>query len=236
MDLPDDPTIEQLDEHTREAVAAHWVHRAASELSVAIAFRRLRPRLQDVGAVAVVLGLVDKAVTDEERHAALCMRLAARYAGRELAMPAGSEREHGDTQPSFGTRDERSEVALTVIGMCCINESIASEWIRSCWQVSTSPTALAANKAHLQDEIDHARLGWAHVASSAVPPELKARLRPRIPRMVEVNVAEWKRTDPHLPARGVEGHGHLGASVHESVIDVAVRDVVLPGLRHVELM
>lgn len=229
LDLPDDATIELLPEPSRRAIAGHWLHRASAELGVAVAFEALRPRLRDVGAAEVVLALADKAIDDERRHGELCARLSARYLGEAVAVPEPRD----GALPDFGTGDEPTEVALVVLGMCCINESIASEWIRSCWQLATSPTALAANKAHLQDEIDHARLGWAHLASSAVSPALKRTLRTWAPRLVRVNVAEWKKRDALLPEEGIPSHGHMSVGDHDDVIDAAVRDVVLPGLAHV---
>lgn len=230
-DLPEDPTIDALSPELRAAIAAHWNHRALSEARVALAFEALRPRLTAQGADAAVLALVDKAVLDERRHSALCTQLEARYRGAHAAPP--------DVQsaplPDFATGDEALEVALLVLGMSCINESIASEWIRSCWRVASAPTAIYANREHLQDEIDHARLGWAHFASAAVSSELKARVRLWVPRVLDANVREWRRRDAHLPEGGLHAHGHLGATEHDEVIDAAVRDVVLPGLALVGL-
>ena len=233
IELPDDATIDLLPAPARQAIAGHWLHRASAELGVAVAFEAFRPRLRDVGAAAVVLALADKAIDDERRHGELCARLAARYLG-ETAVIVPEAR--AGALPDFGTGDEPTEVALLALGMCCINESVASEWIRSCWQVATSPAAVAANKVHLQDEIDHARLGWAHLASDAVGPALKRTLATWAPRLVRVNVAEWKKRDAYLPPEGIPAHGHLSAVEQEEVVDAAVRDVVLPGLVHVGVM
>jgi hypothetical protein len=229
LELPDDDSIQHLDDNVRHRIARHWLHRAAAELSVAVAFEDLLSRLRDVGAADVVLALAAKAIDDERRHGDLCVRLASRYLGAPADDPGPRE----GPFPDFGTGDEPMEVALTTIGMCCINESIASEWIRSCWQTATSPTALAANKHHLQDEIDHARLGWAHVQS--LDPALRRRLRPWIPKLLAVNVAQWKKPDEHLPAEGIPAHGHLSSADNDEVIDAAVRDVLLPGFAHVQL-
>jgi hypothetical protein len=229
IDLPDDPSIERLAEATRRAIASHWLRRAAAERSVAVAFEALRPRIRAVGAADIVLALIAKAIDDERRHGDLCVRLAERYQGEPVVSPDARD----GTLPNFGTGDERLEVTLTVVGMCCVNESIASEWIRSCWRVATAPIALAANKAHLHDEIDHARLGWAHLASDAVSAVTKRELQAWTPRLLRVNVAQWKRVDDALPEEGVPAHGHLSRRDNEDVIDAAVRDVVLPGFAHV---
>ena len=214
-----------LDDETRARIAHHWLHRSAAERGVSVAFAHLRPRLVAAGVAAPVLALVDKEIDDENRHADLCVRLASQYAGSDQAAPSA----RFDALPDFGTNDERLEVALIVTGMCCINESIASEWIRSCWQAATAEIAVAANREHLKDEIDHARLGWAHLASEHVDGDLEARIAQRLPKMIEVNVAEWKKPDEHLPAEGIREHGHLSRAENDAVIDAAVRDVVLPG-------
>lgn len=231
LELPEDDTIERLADDARRAIAAHWVERASAESGVAVAFEALLPRLRDVRAAEVVLALATKAIDDERRHGDLCVRLAARYLGTHVDAPAPRHR----ALPDFGTGDERMEVALTTLGMCCINESIASEWIRSCWEVATAPTAIAANRFHLQDEIDHARLGWAHLASDAVDAALRQKLRVWAPKLVAVNVAQWKKPDAHLPAEGIPAHGHLSRGDNDDVVDAAIRDVVLPGLAHIGL-
>lgn len=192
---------------------------------MSVAFTHLRPRLVAAGVAEPVLALVDKAIEDEQRHADLCVRLASQYAGSDQPAPPP----RFEALPDFGTNDERLEVALLVTGMCCINESIASEWIRSCWQAATAEIAVVANREHLKDEIDHARLGWAHLASEHVGPDLKTRIAQRVPKLIAVNVAEWKKPDEHLPPEGIREHGHLSRAENDAVIDAAVRDVVMPG-------
>lgn len=231
LELPPDDSIELLSGAVRQSISKHWLHRAAAELGVAVAFEALLPRLRDVGAAEVVIALAEKAIDDERRHGELCVRLAERYLGTSVSTPAPRD----GALPDFGTGDEPTEVALTTLGTCCINESIASEWIRSCWQAASAPIAIAANRHHLQDEIDHARLGWAHLGSSAISPALRRTLRAWAPRVLAVNVAQWKKPDEHLPPEGVPAHGHLSAIDNDEVIDAAVRDVVLPGLVHVGL-
>lgn len=231
LELPDDPSVDALPDALRDAIGRHWALRAAAELGVARAFDALRPRLEDVGAVPVVLALADKAIDDERRHGELCARLAARYLGTPVDLPAP----RFDGMPDFGTGDERLEVALTVLGSCCINESIASSWLRACFSASTSPLARAANKQHLADEIDHARLGWAHFASRAVTGDLRLRLRPFLARSIAINVAEWSEPDRFLPPEGVPAHGHLGREAHLRAIADAVDEVIVPGLAEVGL-
>lgn len=229
--LPDDRSVDELPEPLRLAIAGHWRHRASAELGVAVAFAALLPRLRDIGAADAVVALAEKAIDDERRHGELCVRLAARYLGVDVDVPGPRD----GALPDFGTGDEPTEVALVCLGMCCVNESIASEWIRSCWEAATTPTARVANRHHLRDEIDHARLGWAHLGSDAISASVRRALRAWAPRVVAVNRAEWMKPDEHLPPEGIPAHGHLSAAENGEVIDAAVRDVVLPGLARVGL-
>ena len=205
---------------------------------MAQALRALAPRLAAVGAEPAVLALVAKAIADEERHAGICVELAERYAKRSLAPRAPLEplAPRGGTLPDFGTGDEALEVALLVLGMSCINESIACEWLRASYARATDRAAAEVHRAHLKDEIDHARLGWAHFASRAVSPALKAVIRERwVERVLAANVTEWQKPDEHLPPEGVPELGHLSQAESLEAIEAAVRDVIRPGLARVGL-
>jgi hypothetical protein len=136
------------------------------------------------------------------------------------------------TLPRFDVGDEALETALVVAGQCCINETIATAWLSACVEASTSPLALAANRLHLSEEIDHARLGWAFLASGAVSSATRSALGVCLPRLLRANVPHWKEDDPFLPPEGVPGHGHLSAGASRTVAEEAVRDLVVPGFRY----
>ncbi len=232
LTLPDDPTVDTLEDEVRRAIGRHWMHRAAAEFAVSETFVALKPRLRDVGAIDPVMALVDKAIDDEARHSDFCVRLAARYFGSD----PGERERRAATLPDFGTGHEPSEVALLILGTCAVNESIASSWLRACFQRASASTARFANKAHLADEIDHARLGWAHLASTAISDDVRTVLKRMAHRVVDVNVEEWRRADAHLPESGVPSHGHLSQREHIEAIEAALRDVVWPGLAHLGLV
>ncbi len=230
--FPVDPSVEQLLREDRAAIARHWTRRADSEMRVGHAFDALVPRLEAMNAPKVVTTLVASAAADEQRHSGICSRLAALYGGD----PLEASQLVRAPLPEFGTDDERMEVSLLVLGLSCINESIACEWIRSCYHISSAPIAIAATRFHLQDEMDHARFGWAYMASETVSPAMRGELRRWVSRMVDVNVAEWKRGNTHIPEGGIAAHGHLSVIEHDAAIDRAIRDVVRPGLRQVGLL
>jgi hypothetical protein len=223
----DDRTVGALPDRDRIAVARHWQRRAQSELEVGSAFRAMRVRLRDARVADSLLAMLERGAEDEERHAAICARLAAVYGGRSIAMP-----DVGDVPlPCFGVEDEALENALLVTGMCCINETIATAWLAACLAVATSPLAIAANRIHLADEIGHARFGWAYLAS--VPESTRLALAPCIARLLDANVPGWERDDPALPREGIPAHGQLSAEASRAAVREAVRDLVVPGLAHV---
>jgi hypothetical protein len=224
-----DLSVPGLDGTLRAAIAEHWRRRARSELEVGRAFAAMAPLLQRRGADVRVVELLQRGASDEERHSKLCIDLAETYAGKPIASPVLDD----VPLPRFGVADDDLELCLLVSGMCCVNETIASAWLSASLDASTSPIAIAANRAHLRDEVDHARLGWAHLASTAVSQSTRDALATHLPALLEANAPSWERPDDVLPAEGVEGHGHLGATASRTVIRDAIRDLVIPGFAHV---
>lgn len=224
-----DRSVDALTDTERQALAKHWLRRGRSEQRVGIAFAKMVPLLRAVGAHDVVLRLLDLASADERSHAEICVELAGRYAARRLdPLPLG-----GVPLPEFGCDDERLEAALLVTGMCCINETLATVWIELSLSASTAPLAVAANRAHLRDEIDHARLGWAHLGSDALDPALRDELADCIPGLLSANLPLWLDPDPVIPREGIAGHGQPPHAEIERAVRRAVKELLLPGFRHV---
>lgn len=224
----DDASIERLDGELRAAIAEHWRRRSKSERQVGGAFEAMAQRLQG-RATPLVLERLTLAAADEVRHAALCVQLAEAYAGKSIEAPhVGAV-----ALPHFGVGDAELEDALLVAGVCCVNETIATAWLSACLAASDNPLAIMANRLHLKEEMDHARLGWAHLASHAVTPRTRDALAACLPRLLEANAPGWERDDELLPSEGVAGQGLLSASASRQVGADALRDLVIPGFAHV---
>lgn len=225
----DDDSAGALSDAERSALAEHWLRRGRSEGRIGLAFGEMLAPLRSAGAHEAVLGLLQVASDDERRHAEICLRIAEHYAGRGLEpAPLGETR-----LPSFGCADERLEAALLIAGTCCINETLATVWLKLCVAAASTPLARAAHRAHLRDEVDHARLGWAHVASDALDDELRAALGECVPRLLAANLPLWLTPDPLLPAAGIDGHGVQPQLAIEGAIQRAIDDILLPGFAHV---
>jgi hypothetical protein len=222
-----DPAIERLPGEVRAAIAAHWRRRTKSELQVGRAVAAMVPLLRDSGAPRVVVEMLARSSEEEERHASLCADLAHAYGGAPFAVPDVRE----VALPRFDVGDDALELALLVSGMCCVNETIATAWIGAALEAATAPIAIEANRAHVRDEIDHARLGWAYVASTSR--DTRDALASCLPRLLAANIPGWERGAAGLPEEGIPAHGHLDAASLRGVVHAAVRDLVIPGFAHV---
>ena len=207
------------------AIGAYWAHRAASEARAATLFERLFVDLHLAGAEAVVLALVERAIADERRHAATCLDVAAHYdplarASEDAAPP--SPEAHVEEQPEL-------RAALHTAAFCCIQESIACAWLDGCLRRAKEPVVREALHAMLSDETHHARLGWAHLASSRVSSATLARVAAALPDLLRSCVASW--LDPEVARLAIDApeHGvpHPGAT--RRLVLAAVDEVVRPG-------
>jgi len=187
------------------------------------------PMLREAAADPRIVELFDLASDDEARHAEVCLDLAQRYAGATLEPPHVPS----SPLPRFGASDIRLEAALLVTGTCCINETLATLWLEQCLLVASSPLSRAAHRAHLRDELDHARLGWAHLGSSAVDASIRTVLGRSLPQLLAANVPLWLREDP---AAGIPAHGTPALTNLASAMTSAVVDVLLPGFVHVAVL
>lgn len=223
--------IEALDLETRAAMGSHWRRRERSERRIGRGFARIAPRLRAVGVEAELVALCERAAGEEARHADLCHQLAELLGGVSVT----SEPLPDDAVPAFGSGDERTEVALLILGTCCVNETLATAYITACLEAASVPCAVEANRAHLREEIGHGRLGWGLLASRWVDAPLREELSAWLPDMLAANVPMWLRPDAWLPAAGVPGFGHPPHATIRAAIERALAEVIVPGFAYVGL-
>ena len=223
-----DPSLEVLPDIVRQALVAHWLRRCQSERRVGLAFTALAERGRD-HAAPVVLQMLAQSAQQEQRHAQLCLSLAERYAGHALPEPEPPLA----PLPDFRLASAQLDFTFQIAGLCCINETLATAWLRHCASIARVPFAIEANRQHLREEIDHARLGWAHLASEHVTVDDKAELATSLPQMLRVNVAAWEQPENYLPGTALTAHGQPTAAASQRVLREAVTELLLPGFAHV---
>ena len=224
--LPEhDPALATLTDQQRAQLVAVWLSRAASERRVADAFEVIHGALISARSDPVLIALAARAVDDEHRHAELCRVVATRCAGRELEPPARLTL----VTPEHRGAPARLVPTLHVIGHCAMNETFASSFLEVSLHLAEAPLGRAALRELLSDEIDHARIGWAHLAE--LSERQRTELSPWLDSLVHANLKMWRDT-PRATATdaALHGHGAPPAQAIERALLGAVRDLIIPGL------
>jgi hypothetical protein len=223
----DDDAVDRLSDSEREAVAAMWTNRAGAELNVAAAFTALASDLLANGTHPDVLAIVSRAPGDEVRHAEICRRTATRYLGREVPWP--------NPPPPTAVCNEPAGVrcATHVFSLCCLNETIAGSYLQACVDASEASLANVVFGELLADEIDHARVGWAYLASPAMSDQVREQIRRRFLPLRDATMRLWATQNPSLLPDGLPSHGLLSRRAVEAIVGEAIASVVVPGLASV---
>jgi hypothetical protein len=154
----------ELDANARERIGREWSRRADVELTAAAFSAQIVRGLLLDGAAPEVLALAASAVADEVRHAEICRGVAERYLGRPIQNP----RCRPVDEPVYGDCPPPLSRLLALVMHSCINETLATVCLREGMSRCVSTTAKAATRQLLRDDLHHARIGWAHLASAHV--------------------------------------------------------------------
>ena len=227
-DLPDhDPAIDALDDETRRRLGELWRERAVTEMGAGWAFAQVVTELYALGADGEVLALATRGAHDEVRHARLCAHLASVYLGE----PVEARPPKSIAMPAHEGANERTRMQLHVVGLA-VSETLAAGFLQACLAVCEAELPTRIARSHLEDDIAHARVGWAHMASKAFAPD-RAAVKPWVPKLIEANLRHWRSRISELPV--VPAHGYPEHDALTSALEETARDVLVPGFRHVGL-
>jgi hypothetical protein len=226
-----DPSIAALSPKIRGQLAAVWLARAAMERRVADSFGVIRDALRARGAAPELVQMAHRAIDDEHRHAELSRVVASRYAGRELPPPERLPLE----VPRLARASPATRDTLHIIGQCILNETTAAAYLELCMHHATGPTASWASRELLSDEVDHGRIGWAHVAS--LSPEARSDLSPWLLPLAYLNLRVWRKETiaENFEDPVFSEHGAPSAAAVEDALMTALRDLIIVGFAHLGL-
>lgn len=110
-----------------------------------------------------------------------------------------------------------------------MNETFASSFLEASLGQAQAPLGRAALRELLSDEIDHARIGWAHLAE--LSERQRTELSPWLDSLVHANLKMWRET-PRAAATdaALHVHGAPPAPAIERALLGAVGDLIIPGL------
>jgi hypothetical protein len=209
----------------RATLGRDWQRRMQQEYLAVGAFSLLATELAAVGCDDVVLSLVTRAACDEVAHADVCRRLADSFLdGKVVDRQAGLPNipPHDDARPA-------TRALLHVTEMCCIGETLTVCFFTDAIARTKVAAMREALLGLLEDEVDHARLGWAHLAS--IGRAERAEVAAAIPRMLERMVG-WLPSAARNPGHGSERLEEYGYPMPSTIVEVyrrSLRDVVLGG-------
>lgn len=224
--LPDDPTVVRLSRDDRATLASIWEQRARSESAVRDVFAQVAAELASSGAPAELVELARSAEADEARHAAVCEELATTYGDATTPSVRRRVRLRDYEQPTM-----RLRTALHAVHVCCVSETIATAFVEACLGACESPVLREIHRQHLADEVQHARVGWAYVATLTA--EERAAIATELPHLLELQLGAWTGRIDELPIAGIAGHGYPPRAELLDAVHGAIRELVLPGFDHV---
>lgn len=224
-DLPtEDHTLERLSQTERKELAEHWLERSASERRVGTSFSVIRDTLIEVQARGELVELATRAIDDESRHAEIARLVASVFFGEELPDPPLLP----FSAPEHPGASRRLTCHLWIVGQCSLNETFACAVLEASLAHSKGPLAKAALRELLSDEIDHARIGWAHLAG--LDAAERGAIQPRLLALTRANLKMWRDTPRRYPSSpALEEQGALSKELIESAVLAAIRELVAPG-------
>jgi hypothetical protein len=210
----------------RTRVAATWAFRTRAEIEAAARFARMADELAQVGATEVVARGAAEASADELRHRDLCARLAARW-GEPNAL------DHVPPRHRIGRSDmdPRDRLLWEVVAVCCVSETMNTSLLTRCLEVAKDGEIRSTLHELLEDEVRHARLGWAHVAAERAAGRGQF-LGDVLPLVLEASVEpgflEGQSQSPWTDA--LYDYGELPSAELIQIYCDTLRLVVFPGL------
>lgn len=151
------PHSEDLDDPTRRALEALWLHDAQKEHASVPAFSRISWMLAAVGAPAELVEWSHRAALEEIEHTRLCFALAAGYGERSHSVEPMPELLLG-----FDTgRDPLITLAVESLGDGCQLEDFNADVAAECARVCREPITRGVLETIAVEERSHAEFSWA---------------------------------------------------------------------------
>jgi hypothetical protein len=217
--------ILDLDPVLRERIGVQWRVRATAELRVAGVFAGVSQGLLERGADPKVLSIAARAVSDEVRHVELCRTVSEHYLDDDAEWPApGPSR-----MPKLSRAPLPLRPTLHALAMGCVNETIASAWLEASLRDATVPLARSAIRELIADDVHHARMGWAHLASGFVSKETRLAIGAWLPALFEAAAKPWTLRGKLHVSEGAPEHGVPSEATTLSVARGTLHNVILPG-------
>jgi hypothetical protein len=213
----------------RRVAVRVWTRRLHVERDAAARFGRLGGELVAVGAADEVVALAERAAADERRHAALCEELIEHFGGDA---PAATEATLG---APVGPKEAepRQRTAYEMVAMSCLTETLSTALLGALVERADEDRVRDIMREILRDEVQHSRLGWAHLAAEHREGASVAWIGAYLPAMLRATVRDelFDSGDEHAEQEALSGMGSLSRAERLDVFVQCMQRVVFPGLR-----
>jgi hypothetical protein len=211
----------------RQVVGEAWAFRAYVEQDAALRFARLAEAISVFDRDSPTVPLMLRAAEDERRHTGLCTELATAY-GRapDLALSAPTD----IAPPQLGARQS---VLYEVVAACCITETESMATLTTLLAGHSEPRVRDVLHEIARDEVNHSRMGWAHLAREARQLDVSF-LAAYIPSMLSGTVDDglFGEARPGENSEELLRYGVLPHAQKRETFTRTLREVVLPGLEN----
>ena len=216
------PNVAALSQSERTDAARVWAQRAAEERIAGQAMHELATALSGEPLSEGYQWLATRAAQDELQHAELCRGLAQVYAGCDLPCPLIQT-----------GRSRTPDKVLTAFEHICVRESLQGAVFRVAREYATDAAVLRTLSTLVDDENEHAELGWELVATLSNPE--RVRLSHCASALVASVVQRFAEELAELPLAGVPEHGCPEAELIGAVACDVLAEVVWPGMERAGL-
>lgn len=216
-------------QQARHAAARVWRFRARAELEAAARFTRLAAELEANDAVAPVIAMAREAAADELRHAEKCVNLVREFEGSAFDVgPLPTSRAvapHG--------LPARERLLYEIVAMSCVTETLSAALLGELVDRATDSLVRETMHGILRDEVNHARLGWAHLAAERERGVMDV-VGPSLPAMLAGTVSEelFASWAEHPAQEMLSGLGALDRAERRRIFSDTLSQVIFPGLKH----
>ncbi len=212
--------------HQLLTIAKTWLYREKIELEAAAAFGYLSRELEAVGAPLVLMEMAERAGRDEAEHAGLCRAIVERLAPDLEPLEPNTS---GVILPADDSIQDRARAALYAsMALSCVTETLSAALLIEMRKLTEDSEIRATIQRILKDEIEHGRIGWAHLAWEAERGDV-SWLGPYLSGMIRAALATQNESLKSLPP-DAETMGILVPERSRRILETTFHEVVLPGV------
>ena len=209
-------------------VCETWRYREQIEQEAAYHFGRLNQQLRAIEAPNGLIAMAEQARDDEIEHARLCRQIVRRLQGGAVFQPL-QPRTNTDMGPPAGASLSVAQTALYCsLALACVTETLSAALLIEMRRLSDDKQIHATIQRILKDEIQHARIGWAHLAWEADRSDVRW-VGECVPGMICASLRSEREGIKHFPP-AAEKFGVLSPQSSREIMTASFTEVVFPGL------